>query len=167
LYANYQGCDGERVYYDGTPLIVSNDVLLAQGSQFSLCDVEVITATVNLDEVSSYRASIISRSSQAALQEPYPCIYVDIYLCDYEPSMNFKLTKPIKSLIREPEQEISFGISCWLWDYLRRSGSIGFFLPLSGGIDSGCVSLIVYNLCELLSEYVSKKGIIFHGTLIH
>jgi NAD+ synthase (glutamine-hydrolysing) len=81
--------------------------------------------------------------------------------------MNFKLTKPIKSLIREPEQEISFGISCWLWDYLRRSGSIGFFLPLSGGIDSGCVSLIVYNLCELLSEYVSKKGIIFHGTLIH
>jgi hypothetical protein len=27
----------------------------------------------------------------------------------------------------------SLGPACWLWDYLRRSGQGGYFLPLSGG----------------------------------
>jgi hypothetical protein len=35
-----------------------------QGSQFSLKDVEVITATVDLDDVVSFRAATVSRSQQ-------------------------------------------------------------------------------------------------------
>lgn len=33
-----------------------------------------------------------------------------------------------------PRCEIAYGPSMWLWDYLRRSGLSGFFLPLSGGL---------------------------------
>ena len=45
LYANQQGCDGAgRQYYDGCSLIVLNGDVVAQGSQFSLNEVEVITA---------------------------------------------------------------------------------------------------------------------------
>jgi NAD+ synthase (glutamine-hydrolysing) len=43
-----QGCDGGRMYYDGSSMIFMNGELLGQASQFSLKDVEVITATVNL-----------------------------------------------------------------------------------------------------------------------
>jgi NAD+ synthase (glutamine-hydrolysing) len=64
LYANHQGCDGERVYYDGCALIAVNGAVVAQGKQFSLNDVEVVTATVDLDAVASYRAAIMSRSRQ-------------------------------------------------------------------------------------------------------
>lgn len=32
LYANQQGCDGDRLYYDGCALIVLNGKVLAQGS---------------------------------------------------------------------------------------------------------------------------------------
>lgn len=39
LYANQQGCDGERLYYDGSSLIAINGDVVAQGSQFSLNDV--------------------------------------------------------------------------------------------------------------------------------
>jgi NAD+ synthase (glutamine-hydrolysing) len=39
LYANQQGCDGDRLYYDGSAIIVLNGSLLAQGSQFALSDV--------------------------------------------------------------------------------------------------------------------------------
>jgi hypothetical protein len=39
LYSNQQGCDGDRVYYDGSALIASDGKLLAQGSQFALSDV--------------------------------------------------------------------------------------------------------------------------------
>lgn len=51
MYANQQGCDGDRLYYDGCAMIVVNGDLVAQGSQFSLNDVEVVTATVDIEEV--------------------------------------------------------------------------------------------------------------------
>ena len=41
--------------------------LLAQGSQFTLDDVEVISATVDLEDVRSYRASIGSRGIQVCV----------------------------------------------------------------------------------------------------
>lgn len=44
LYSNQQGCDGDRLYYDGCALIIVNGEIVAQGSQFSLNEVEVITA---------------------------------------------------------------------------------------------------------------------------
>ncbi len=34
LYANQQGCDGGRLYYDGCAMVAMNGELLAQGSQF-------------------------------------------------------------------------------------------------------------------------------------
>jgi NAD+ synthase (glutamine-hydrolysing) len=39
LYSNQQGCDGDRLYYDGCALIAVNGEIVAQGSQFSLQDV--------------------------------------------------------------------------------------------------------------------------------
>ena len=65
LYANQQGCDGDRLYYDGCAMIAVNGKIVAQGSQFSLQDVEVVTATVDLEDVRSHRATS-SRSMQAA-----------------------------------------------------------------------------------------------------
>ena len=53
LYANQQGCDGGRLYFDGCALIAQNGDILAQGTQFSLKDVEVVTATVNLERCPS------------------------------------------------------------------------------------------------------------------
>ena len=41
LYANQQGCDGGRLYYDGCSMVMINGRLLAQASQFSMNDVEV------------------------------------------------------------------------------------------------------------------------------
>jgi NAD+ synthase (glutamine-hydrolysing) len=55
LYANQRGCDGGRLYYDGCACVAVNGQLVAQGSQFGMADVEVVVATVDLDEVVSYR----------------------------------------------------------------------------------------------------------------
>lgn len=54
MYANQQGCDGDRLYYDGCAMIVVNGDVVAQGSQFSLNDVEVVTATVDIEEVGTF-----------------------------------------------------------------------------------------------------------------
>ncbi|XP_030917029.1 glutamine-dependent NAD(+) synthetase isoform X3 [Geospiza fortis] len=62
ILANQKGCDGDRLYYDGCAMISMNGETVAQGSQFSLDDVEVLVATLDLEDVRSYRAEISSRN---------------------------------------------------------------------------------------------------------
>ena len=50
------------------------------------------------------------------------------------------------------------GPACWLWDYLRRSGMAGFFLPLSGGIDSSSTACLVGSMCDLVMDKCHKGG---------
>jgi NAD+ synthase (glutamine-hydrolysing) len=64
-------------------------------------------------------------------------------------------TVPIQPRYHTPQEEIELGPACWLWDYLRRSKASGFFLPLSGGLDSCSVATIVYSMCRLV---VGKVG---------
>ena len=60
-------------------MIALNGQILAQGSQFSLSDVEVVTATVDLEAVRAHRTPS-SRRMQSAQAEPYHRIPVDIGL---------------------------------------------------------------------------------------
>ena len=60
LYANQRGCDGDRLYFDGCACIAINGEFVAQGEQFALNDVEVLTSVLDLDEVHMYRNRIRS-----------------------------------------------------------------------------------------------------------
>ncbi|KAL7414937.1 hypothetical protein BDY24DRAFT_385103 [Mrakia frigida] len=152
LYSNQQGCDGDRLYYDGSAMIILNGVVLAQGSQFSLNDVEVVTATVDLDAVRAHRAKS-SRSMQAAQGERYQRVKVDFAVGDEgEKEMSRDETKEVETRFHSPEEEIALGPACWMWDYLRRSRTQGYFLPLSGGIDSCATAVIVHSMCRLVVE---------------
>ncbi len=68
LYANQRGCDGGRCYYDGCAMIVCNGQVLAQAKQFDVQEVQTVVATVDLDDVRSYRASIPSFGIQSSRQ---------------------------------------------------------------------------------------------------
>ncbi|CEP62289.1 glutamine-dependent NAD(+) synthetase LALA0_S05e02190g [Lachancea lanzarotensis] len=153
VYANQRGCDGDRLYYDGCALIAVNGNVVAQGSQFCLKDVEVITATVDLEEVRSYRASVMSRGLQASVSDlRYERIDVDEELAPVTSRFNPQITPSSSRSIfyHTPEEEIALGPACWLWDYLRRCNGTGFFLPLSGGIDSCATAVIVHSMCRLV-----------------
>jgi NAD+ synthase (glutamine-hydrolysing) len=194
LYANQQGCDGDRVYYDGCPLIACNGSIIAQGTQFSLDDVQTITATIDLDEIRAARASK-SRGLQAVTSldinggRGYNRIQADFEMGKREqwsqsglssvtsqitstlqnlsngaaaegadsgqvssPDLSFPRpsTKPIETRYHIPEEEIALGPACWMWDYLRRSRTQGYFIPLSGGIDSCATSVIVFSMCRMV-----------------
>ncbi|CCG84616.1 protein of unknown function [Taphrina deformans PYCC 5710] len=151
IYANQQGCDGDRLYYDGCAMIVLNGRVLAMGSQFSLNDVEVVTATIDLEEVRAHRISA-SRGIQATRAPQYQRIHTDFSFSNADSLYDLTLrpTTPIDVQFHTPEEEIALGPACWLWDYLRRSKQAGFFIPLSGGIDSCATSMIVYSMCTLV-----------------
>lgn len=68
-------------------------------------------------------------------------------------------TKEIEVHYHSPEEEIALGPACWMWDYLRRSGSCGYFLPLSGGIDSCATAVLVHSMCRLVVTDIEQGGI--------
>lgn len=109
---------------------------LEQGNQFSLEPVEVITATINLEEIRSFRSSI-SRNVQAAQQPDYIRVEWDIQLSrsadEVFLSKSLQISTERELRILDPMSEIWMGTSVYLWQYLVRTSSPGFFLSLSGG----------------------------------
>ncbi|XP_048340740.1 glutamine-dependent NAD(+) synthetase isoform X5 [Sphaerodactylus townsendi] len=146
ILANQKGCDGDRLYYDGCAMICMNGATVAQGLQFSLDDVEVLVATLDLEDVRSYRAEISSRNLAASKVTPFHRIRVNFAL-SWSDDISTPTNEPIQWKYHSPEEEISLGPACWLWDYLRRSSQGGFLLPLSGGVDSSSTACIVYSMC--------------------
>jgi NAD+ synthase (glutamine-hydrolysing) len=108
LYANQQGCDGERLYYDGSSLVALNGRIVSQGSQFSLNEVEVTTATLDLEAVRAHRTSS-SRRMQAAQAEPYQRVWIDFRL-DGGKGMKFgeEESKVGEFKYHSPEEEIAW-----------------------------------------------------------
>ncbi|OAA79392.1 glutamine-dependent NAD(+) synthetase synthase [Akanthomyces lecanii RCEF 1005] len=156
LYSNQIGCDGDRLYYDGCAMIFVNGELVGQSSQFSLNEVEVIVATVDLEEVRAARFAP-SRGQQAVQSHEYQRIEVDFSLTEGDGNLLDTPTPARPPRYHLPEEEIALGPACWLWDYLRRSGASGFQLALSGGIDSCATATIVYSMCRLAIA-AAKEG---------
>ncbi|KAM7299174.1 glutamine-dependent NAD(+) synthetase isoform X1 [Ixodes scapularis] len=153
MFSNLRGCDGERVYYQGCSTIAINGDFVGVSKQFALQEVEVTTATLDLEDVRAYRNQIRSRTYKAAQSENYSRVVVDFSLSETDDAL-CPPTAPIEWVFPTPEEEISLGPACWMWDYLRRSGQGGFFLPLSGGVDSASVASLVFSMCRLVCSSV-------------
>ncbi|CAB3365472.1 Hypothetical predicted protein [Cloeon dipterum] len=157
LFSNLRGCDGQRVYFNGCSCIGLNGDIVARGSQYDLKDVELVVATIDLEDIRTYRNLLRSRCQVAASSPSYPRVKAEF---DLSPNDISGLAAPtcqaIKWEYHAPEEEIALGPACWLWDYLRRSGQGGYFLPLSGGVDSASTACIVHSMCRLVVSSVSR-----------
>ncbi|XP_033629218.1 glutamine-dependent NAD(+) synthetase-like [Asterias rubens] len=157
MYSNLRGCDGERVYYQGGSLIGINGNIVTRGESFSLKDVDVEVATLDLEDVRAYKGQISSNNLYAAsVAKSFPRIKVEFSLSGAMDS-SLRTNQPIQCALPTPEEEIALAPACWLWDYLRRSGQAGFFLPLSGGIDSSATACVIASMCRLVCRAV-KDG---------
>nr|XP_039269971.1 glutamine-dependent NAD(+) synthetase-like [Styela clava] len=160
MFSTLIGCDGDRTYCDGTPIIAMNGEILAQGAQFSLNGIEVITATVDLDDLRTHRAKITAVAYQGSFSIPYPRVYLDfsVSLDDEKLLLTPKCSQPIQTRFLTPEEEISLGPAVWLWDNLRRSSMSGFFLALDGQVDSSSVACFVYSMCVQVQKAVESDN---------
>lgn len=94
-------------------MIAMNGHIVAQGSQFSLNDVEVVTATIDIEDVRAHRTSR-SRGLQAATTPRYHRIEVPFALSvgkfgeiDREHTLGLKATLH-EAQFHKPEEEIAF-----------------------------------------------------------
>ena len=157
VYSNLIGCDGGRLYFDGGSIVAINDKLIAQGKRFILNEVEVVFATADLNEVVAYRSGIKSRCIQSLQNE------TNIYEVKVPKLLlhnNALKVNPFYEIHFEKytyEKEMANAPACWMWDYLRRSGASGYFLPLSGGADSSSVAIMVSQLCRMVYDKIQSK----------
>lgn len=84
--------------------------------------------------------------------EPFERVLADVFICEQAQAAEVTRVRDIR--IHDPMEEIRMGPALWLWDYLRRSGARGFFLPLSGGADSASVAAIVASMAMLVQESI-------------
>ncbi|KAL7792921.1 glutamine-dependent NAD(+) synthetase with GAT domain-containing protein [Trichoderma ceciliae] len=159
IYANATGIDGDaRMLHDGSSMVIQNGDVLAQGSQFSLKPVEVTIATVDIEKVRSYRSSI-SRNVQAAQQPDFPRVECDIILSHPTEEIWLhnqpEISRAIELKILHPMEEIYLSTATYMWQYLTRTSSAGYFLPLSGGLDSSTVALFVYGMSKLVLSSIN------------
>lgn len=110
VFSNCKGCDGGRVYFDGACMVSVNGEFVSQGKQFSLTEVDVDIATVDLDDGVSFRGSIGSRGPQAQHVESYPRTHLPIYVCNTV----LPISEPIEIKYFTVEEEIMLGMCATL-----------------------------------------------------
>lgn len=162
-YANQMGCDGDRLYFDGSAIISLNGQLLAQSPQFSAKGCEVVCATADLDLIQILRGNRPSFTNQSAashqLFPEYTRIRCEgVKLCVSSPLRHAPITPAREPFFLPEEEEIGLGPALWMWDYLRKCGGRGFFLPLSGGLDSCACALIVHSLAQFLAQGAAQDA---------
>lgn len=158
IFSNLRGCDGERIYFNGCSCIALNGDIVSRSKQFAMQEVEVITATIDLEDIRTERNHARSLAHLATDCPSYPRIHVNFSLSPTN-DVVLQSSLPIDWYYLRPEEEIMQGPACWLWDYLRRSGQGGFFLPLSGGVDSSSTALIVFSMCRLIVKNVQAGDV--------
>lgn len=80
VYSNMKGCDGERLYFDGGSFIGVNGSIVGMQDRFSLIDIEVLTSTINLDDITDYRLRGASIQMQSSKVKKIDIIKVDLDL---------------------------------------------------------------------------------------
>ena len=157
LYSNLEGGDGDRLYFDGRSIIAVNGQIVNIEDGFTLRDVLVMTEEIDLTSILSYRMRNNSFGTQASKEKRFQVIDVPfdiaerVYKLDGGTLYKVNLDRETRQEISDQQiEEITNAASAYLWDYLRRSGAMGFQLPLSGGADSAATATIIFNICTLM-----------------
>uniref|UniRef100_A0A1I8F9M4 Glutamine-dependent NAD(+) synthetase n=1 Tax=Macrostomum lignano TaxID=282301 RepID=A0A1I8F9M4_9PLAT len=169
LYSNLRGCDGERVYYDGSALVAMNGRLVAQSRQFRFRRSRShFGHCVDLEEIRNYRQANRAEApalTRIAVPQWRLCRQDVAAACQVK--FLFQLTNgraptyQWEPRYHTPEEEIALGPACWLWiisdeavlQDLRRIVRDPQFLP--GSPQDICSRL--FTTCYMGSENSSSE----------
>jgi NAD+ synthase (glutamine-hydrolysing) len=142
VYANLLGNEAGRVIYDGDTLIATDGEILASGHRFSFAEIQVIAATIDVELTRSRRAWRSSYRPSVSVPSEVG-VYAHHLYPDTEPERAPQIVDPWQHSGHVKEEEFARAIALGLFDYLRKSGSRGFVVSMSGGADSSAVASLV------------------------
>ncbi|MBM3847662.1 MAG: NAD(+) synthase [Verrucomicrobia bacterium] len=163
VYANLLGNEAGRAIYDGEVMIASMGRLIASGARFSYADVQVTSATVNIDATRMNQARTASYEPRIE-PSPHDCIESAFEWPALGPQSQSYREASWESSSNIKKEEFARALPLALFDYLRKSKSQGFVVSLSGGADSSAVACLVgmmvqAGVAELgIDEFLRKLG---------
>lgn len=155
IYCNLSGFDGSSVYFDGGNLVVGQEGLIQLGEYCSMREVNCMAVVIDLAESREEKLGDVCHMDEANRGiHPVPEITMDFSIsvsnCDKTPVID------TKDIFIPYEKQYLLASSSYLWDYIRKSGASGVFLPLSGGADSGLTAMIVKVMANRLFNYYTE-----------
>ena len=152
IYCNMLGFDGGSMYFDGGNLVVSKSGIIQYTDSCSMRDMGCHTVIIDLMQSREDRIGDNSFMDEASRDIKIPEIFINAKLADCQEHF----TPLLKDFdFESPPKQLMLAASSYLWDYIRKSGASGVFLPLSGGADSGITALIVHYMCVRLLTYIN------------
>ncbi|MBI1839896.1 MAG: NAD(+) synthase [Verrucomicrobia bacterium] len=163
VYANLLGNEAGRAIYDGEAMIASRGQLIATGPRFSYADFLVTSGVVDIE------ATRMNQSRTASYEPRLEGDLHDVVVAPFQyPSLSPELlpsrSDDWESSSQIKEEEFARAVPLGLFDYLRKSRSLGFVVSLSGGADSSAVACLVsmmvdFGVRELgLEAFIRKLG---------
>jgi NAD+ synthase (glutamine-hydrolysing) len=158
VYANLLGNEAGRVIYDGGALVASGGRLLAAGPRLGFADWHLTRAVVDVEATRMAQAR--TASFYPDIDEPLDAwvrVPFDWPAAPAQPPAAHVAAWETSSSLKE--EEFTRAITLALFDYLRKSGSSGFVVSLSGGADSTAVASLVALMVRRAARELGIEGL--------
>lgn len=145
VYVYCNNC-GEQSYnntcMDGASMVYADGKLLLLMEQFPIEFMQRGTVTVDIEKIKH------SRQRHDFLS--FPKFDVLNTTINHHTNNTLQTIPLTKYNIANKYEQCLFAMMLWLYEYYEKSGATYLFLPLSGGLDSGLTSAIVYGMCKCI-----------------
>lgn len=154
IFANLLGCDGNNTYFAGGNNIIQNGNVLGTGKYHTLNDIEICQGVLNLQKIRLQRQRFTGGQRMMLEQDILPTVQLEHNMC----TPGIKYSKPYEPTYDSAQQQYAEVASSYMWDYLRKSQAGGFFLPVSGDINSSLTTLLIYYLCLKVYKEINLRN---------
>ena len=143
--------------YDGGGLIASGGELLARGPRLTFHDVELSTATVDID--GNRRDQMRRGSHRPRHDAENQVIETPFHWPTRKPEALRPRERTREDRVSLREEEFGRAVALGLWDYMRKSRAHGYVISLSGGADSAACAVLVALAVELAFAELGPGGV--------
>jgi len=160
VYANLIGLESGKAIYDGGCLISHNGSIAKRGNRFSFNDFDLSYYDANLDLVRIGKIRGRAVESSSSHNERVPNVLQLGKLPVPKAVANIRMQKIIEAdcMVKSYEEYDEFlrAEVLGLFDYLRKTGSQGYVVSLSGGCDSSATATLV---AQMVAHSVNEMGL--------
>ncbi len=157
IYTNLLGNEAGRAIYDGDAMVASNGALLVSGPRLSYEDFLIVPAVVDVE---------LTRLNQVQNRGNLALAYTNLRVTERFDWPEVAPVKPYEPTLESwerggyiREEEFARAVALGLFDYLRKSRSLGYVLSLSGGADSSAIAATVFLMIRMAVENLGIDGV--------
>lgn len=164
-YSNLVGCESGTTIFEGDVSIAADGKIVAEADRFQFSSHVIVSAEVDLDLIKRRQYSKVEVHSGDIANE----ISVNLSIIknneerEAATSSNTGLSADVSTSLKGvmPKEEEFYRVTALgLFDYLRKSGSKGFVISLSGGVDSAATAVIAVNAIRLAVNALGVKEVL-------